>query len=375
MTIVASRWAWAEIDLGALAHNVAVMRRAVAPAEVWAVVKADAYGHGAGPVARAVLDAGAAGLAVALTDEGVALRETGIEGPILLLSEQPAHDASRLVAMNLTPTVATAAGVDALAAVRARGLGVHLKIDTGMHRVGVDPAGAADLARRIAGHAPYLRLAGVSTHLAVADEPADPFTAEQLRRFDEALATLPDLPPIVHVANSAGGLAHPEARRSFVRAGIALYGIEPGPGVRHLVRELQPVMSLKARISAVRRVGAGERISYGLRHRFDRDATVATVPIGYHDGVRRALWAGQELLVHGQRRPITGVVTMDQLMVDTGDLDVAVGDEVVLLGRQGDQRIRAEEWAERIGTIGYEITCGISTRVPRLLVGGARPPL
>lgn len=375
MTILASRWAWAEIDLAALAHNVAVMRAAVAPAQVWAVVKADAYGHGATAIARAALDAGVAGLAVALTDEGVALREAGIEGPILVLSEQPAHDASRLVAMNLTPTVATAEGVDALAAVRARDLGVHLKIDTGMHRVGVDPGEAAALARRIAGHAPHLRLAGICTHLAVADEPADPFTAEQLRRFDVALAELAEVPAVVHAANSAGGLAHPESRRSFVRAGIALYGIEPGPGVRHLCRDLRPVMSLKARVSAVRHVAAGERVSYGLRHRFDRDATVATVPIGYHDGVRRSLWVGQEVLVHGRRRPITGVVTMDQLMFDAGDLAVAVGDEVVLLGRQGDQQIRAEEWAERLGTIGYEITCGISTRVPRVLLGGSRPSL
>ncbi|MFV0309507.1 MAG: alanine racemase [Desertimonas sp.] len=375
MNVVASRWAWAEIDLGALHHNVEVMRRAVAPAGVCAVVKADAYGHGAGTIARAALDAGAAGLAVALTDEGVALREAGIEGPILLLSEQPAHDAARLVAMNLTPTVATAAGIDALAAVGGRDIGVHLKIDTGMHRVGAAPADVPALVERIARHAPRLRLAGLATHLAVADEPDDPFTVEQLRRFDEAIAALESRPEVIHVANSAGGLAHPEARRSFVRAGIALYGIEPGPGVRHLCGDLRPVMSLKARLSAVRRVAAGERVSYGLRHRFERDATIATVPIGYHDGVRRGLWDGQHVLLHGRRRPITGVVTMDQLMIDTGDLDVSVGDEVVLIGRQGDEEIRVEEWAARLGTIGYEITCGISPRVPRVLVGGARPPL
>jgi len=368
------RWAWAEIDLHALAHNVRVMRATVAPAAVWAVVKADGYGHGAVAVATAALAAGVDGLCVALTDEGVALRDAGVDGPILVLSEQPAADAPRLVAAGLTPTVATPAGVDALAAQRHPDLAVHLKIDTGMHRVGVAPAAAAALAGRITGLAPWLRLTGVSTHLAVADEPDDPFTAEQLRRFDETLATLAEVPPIVHVANSAGGLAHPAARRSFVRAGIALYGIEPGPGVRHLCHDLRPVLALKARVSALREVAAGERVSYGLRHRFARDALVATVPIGYHDGVRRGLWSGQEVLVGGARRPIVGVVTMDQLMVDVGDpaaATVAVGDELVLLGRQGTEEIRAEEWAERLDTIGYEITCAISLRVPRVLVGGA----
>jgi len=376
MTIAPGRWAWAEIDVDAVAHNVRVMRAAVAPAGLWAVVKADGYGHGATAVATAALAAGADGLCVALTEEGLALRDAGVGGPILVLSEQPAADAPRLVAAGLTPTVTTAAGVDALAAERHRDLAVHLKIDTGMHRVGVDPSAAADLAARIARHAPWLRLAGVSTHLAVADEPDDPFTDEQLRRFDDALTTLSEVPAIVHVANSAGGLAHPGARRSFVRAGIALYGVEPGPGVRHLCRDLHPVLALKARVAALRGVAAGEGVSYGLRHRFACDRLVATVPIGYHDGVRRGLWPGQNVLVGGVRHPIVGVVTMDQLMVDIGapaGATVAVGDEVVLIGRQGREEIRAEEWAQRLGTIGYEVTCGISPRVPRVLVGADEP--
>ncbi|MBA3605613.1 MAG: alanine racemase, partial [Acidimicrobiia bacterium] len=213
-----------------------------------------------------------------------------------------------------------------------------------------------------------LTLDGVFTHLAVADEPDDDFTPRQLGRFDAALATLPP-PAIVHAANSAGGLVHPAARRSFVRAGIAVYGISPGPAVDDRCGDLRPVLALKARVSFVKRVRAGDRVSYGLRHRFGAATTVATVPIGYADGVRRSLFPGQTVLVHGVRRPIVGVVTMDQLMVDCGDDPVAIGDEVVLLGAQGDDRIRAEEWAGRLGTIGYEIVCGIGPRVPRIVVG------
>lgn len=377
--MTASRWAWAEIDLEAVAHNVRVVRHAVAPAQVWAVVKADAYGHGAEPVARAALGAGAAGLAVALTDEGVALRTAGVDAPILVLSEQPASDADTLVGAALTPTVTSAAGIDAIAAAAsARGatVGVHLKVDTGMHRVGVDPGEARALADRVLAAGPALHLEAVFTHLAIADEPADPYTKEQLRILDDVLAALPARPPVVHAANSAGALAHADARRSFVRAGIVIYGISPGPAVAELCADLRPVMALKARVSAVQRRRPGDRISYGLRHTFERPATVATVPIGYHDGVRRGLSDGQAVLIGGRRRPIVGVVTMDQLMVDCGDDDVAVGDEVVLLGRQGGERIRAEEWAERLGTIGYEITCGINPRVPRryLPAGSTHPP-
>jgi len=377
MTSATRRWAWAEIDLDAIAHNVAVLRRAVAPSALWAVVKADGYGHGAVAVAEAALAAGCAGLCVALTAEGVTLRDAGIDAPILVLSEQPAEHAAAIVARRLTPTVTTPEAVDALAAQRPHSLDVHVKVDTGMHRVGAAPADVPDLVRRIAAHAPHVRLAGVFTHLAVADEPADPYTARQLDCFDDVLAALPAgaLDGVaVHAANSAGGLAHPAARRSFVRAGIAVYGISPGPGVDELAADLRPVLSLRARVSFVKRLAAGSRLSYGLRHTVAADTTVATVPLGYADGVRRGLSSNGHVLITGRRRPIIGTVTMDQLMVDCGDDPVRSGDEVVLIGCQGDERISAEEWGVRLGTIGYEVVCGIGPRVRRLLVGAPPRP-
>jgi alanine racemase len=361
-----TRWAWARVDLDAVRHNVDVLRRAVAPSAVWVVVKADGYGHGACRVAHAALAAGADGLCVALTAEGVELRRGGVQAPVLVLSEQPPPDVDELVAHNLIPTVYTADYVAAIAARRRRGVGVHVKVDTGMQRVGASPGDVPALLDAIGGLDPWVRVDGIFTHLAMADEPADPATDRQLDAFDAVLADIDDV-QFVHAANSAGALAHPRARRSFVRAGIAVYGISPGPGVDHLAAELRPAMSLSARVSYVKRVAAGSRISYGLRHTFEHDTTVATVPIGYADGVpRRLSGSGASVLVGGERRPIVGVVTMDQLMVDVGDAGVAIGDEVVLLGRQGAAEVRADEWAARTGTIGYEIVCGVSGRVPRV---------
>lgn len=369
-----TRWAWAEIDLDAIRHNIGVLREAVDPAAVWAVVKADGYGHGALDVALAAMEAGAEGLCVALVAEGIELRHGGIDAPILLLAEPPPITAANIVAHRLTPTVYTREFLDALVGERPDGLPVHLKVDTGMQRVGVHPHAAIALVDSIVDRAPYVRLAGISTHLAVADEPDDPFTERQLDRLDEVLRHVEDrlgMLPAVHAANSAGALAHPRSRRSFVRAGIAVYGIAPGPGLVDRCRDLRPAMELRARVSFVKQVIAGSRISYGLRHTFVRDTTVATVPIGYADGVPRRLSStGGEVLIAGRRCPIVGVVTMDQLMVDCGDLDVRVGDDVVLIGAQagpdGVERIRAEDWAAHLGTIAYEIVCGVSRRVPRV---------
>jgi alanine racemase len=365
-----TRWAWAEIDLDAVSHNVEVMRARVAPSAVWVVVKADGYGHGAVDVALTAMRAGAEGLCVALVSEGIELRRAGIDAPILLLSEQPPVTAAHIVAHRLTPTVYTREYIEALASAGATGLPVHLKIDTGMQRVGAHPHAAPSLVAAIEDRAPRLRLAGIWTHLAVADDPAHDFTQQQLAVFDKVLAQLPHV-PLVHAANSAGALAWPDARRSMVRTGIAVYGISPGKGVDRLCTDLRPAMTLRALVSNVKQVRAGSRISYGLHHAFRTDTTVATVPIGYADGVARRLFeVGGQALVGGSRRPIVGAITMDQLMVDCGDADVRVGDDVVLIGEQegpnGVERIRAEEWADRLGTIGYEIVCGISSRVPRV---------
>ena len=368
------RPAWAEIDLAAIAHNVAALREHVAPARLGAVVKADGYGHGAVEVARAALAAGADGLGVALVEEGAQLRAAGIDAPVLLLSQPPLDEMRDVVELDLRPTLYTAAGIDAAAdAVAAAGpdvapLAVHLKVDTGMHRVGADPADAIALAKRLASR-PELCFEGLLTHCAVADEPDNPFTDEQLARFAEvrrALAAAGLEPAVVHAANSAAALLRPDTRFDLVRCGIAIYGIEPAPGLDGGV-DLRPAMSLKARVSHVKTVAAGEAVSYGLRHRFTRDTVVATVPIGYADGVRRSLGAdGGEVLIGGRRRPIAGTVTMDQITVDCGtDASVAVGDEVVLIGSQGDHRITATEWAQLTGTIAYEIVCGIGPRVPR----------
>lgn len=368
-----TRWAWVEIDLDAIRHNIEHLRSVVAPSAVWAVVKADGYGHGAVDVARAAMEAGAEGLCVALVNEGLALRRAGIDAPILILSEQPPETAARIVEHRLTPTVYTRSFLDALVAEQPTGLPVHLKIDTGMQRVGTHPHAAAALAQSIVERAPQLRLAGVFSHLAVADEPDDEFTARQLKRFDGALEHIVDLAgpvPLVHIANSAGALAHPATRRSMVRVGIAMYGISPGHGVDDLCSELRPALELRARVSYVKMARAGSRISYGRVHKFERDTTVATIPIGYADGVPRRLSSvGGEVLIGGRRRLIVGRVTMDQIMVDCGDDEVAIGDDVVLLGSQsgpdGEETIRAEDWADRLDTIGYEIVCGMSARVPR----------
>lgn len=372
------RWARAEIDLTAIEHNVHVLREVVAPAHVWAVVKADGYGHGAVRVAEAAVRAGATGLCVALVAEGVELRAAGIEAPILVLTEQPVQQIDEVLEHRLTPTVYGADFVRALDAAGAT-LGVHVNVDTGMQRVGVPFDHTDELASALASSS--VSVDAVFTHLACADEPEAASNRLQLDRFDHALAELRRAgvdPGSAHAANSAGGLALPDARRSLVRAGIAIYGISPGPGVDHLCGDLRPAMTLTARVSYVKRVDAGSSISYGWRHTFDRPTTVATVPIGYADGVPRRLGtlpdrSGADVLIGGRRYPIVGVVTMDQFMVDVGDAEVSAGDEVVLIGAQGDDRIRAEDWADRLGTIGYEIVCGISARVPRVVLTGPEP--
>jgi alanine racemase len=366
------RPAWADIDLGAVTHNVSALRDVVTPARVCAVVKAQGYGHGAVEVARAALAGGADRLAVALAAEGAELRDAGLHGPILVLSQASPDELDDLVRHDLDATVYTAAGVQELAAAAAASaprqpIAVHLKVDTGMHRVGAQPDEVVGLAQAVIAR-PELALASVFTHCAVADEPDNPFTAEQLRRYEEVLSDLAragvDV-PMRHAANTAAAIAHPASRYDLVRAGIGIYGLAPSPALAGRV-DLRPAMSRKARVSHVKRVAAGEGLSYGLRYHPATAANIATVPLGYADGVARRLGStGGQVLIGGHRYPVAGTVTMDQLLIDCGDRPVQVGEEVVLLGRQGDQEITADEWADRLGTINYEIVCGVSLRVPR----------
>lgn len=366
----------AEISTSAIEHNVSRLIAMSGGARLMAVVKANGYGHGAVTAAEAALRAGAHGLCVALVQEGVELRRAGIEAPILVLSEQPIDQIGDLVAHGLIATAYSVSYIDALdREVRVRnvmGQEVHLKIDTGMNRVGCRPGLAVELAGRLLTRAPYLVLGGVFTHLASADDGDHTFTNHQVEVFDHALRDIRSAgvdTGWVHIANSAGVINHESTHRDLVRVGIALYGIAPDSSMDAKCEWLVPAMRVVSRVSFVKQVRAGEGVSYGHRHRCEHDTTVVTVPAGYADGVPRRLSSvGGEVLIAGRRHPMVGVVTMDQFMVDVGDTPVTVGDEVVLIGEQGRERITANEWGSLLGTIGYEVVCAISSRVPRVIV-------
>jgi alanine racemase len=374
-TVAPLRPAWAEVDLGAIRHNARSLADLVAPAQLCAVVKAWAYGHGPVRTAWAALEGGASWLAVALVEEGRQLRTAGITAPVLLLSEPASPAAAEVVRLGLTPTVYSLEAVSALSSAagqKRHPVPVHVKVDTGMHRVGATPDDAIGIALAVAA-APGLELQGLWTHFAVADELSSDFTARQLARFLEvvdALAARGIRPPMLHASNSAGALFHPAARLDMVRCGVAVYGLAPSAEVAELApcARLKPALSLRARVSFVKEVEAGEGLSYGLRYRTKARSVVATVPLGYADGVTRRLAStGGEVLIGGRRYPIAGSVTMDQIVVDCGPgADVAAGDVAVLLGGQGAERIGAWEWAERTDTIAYEVICGVSARVPRI---------
>jgi len=374
------RPAWAEVSLSAARHNASLLSRLVAPARLCAVVKADAYGHGATAMAVAFLEGGASCLAVALVEEGIQLREAGIDAPILILSEPPREAMAEVMRFDLTPTLYTREGIIAAqeAASKLYPLehkGVHLKVDTGMHRVGARPVDVTALAKEVQA-SDNLFLEGLWTHLAKAEDRESSLTRRQLEVFESTRAELAStgmFPSKLHVANSAGALVHPASRYSMVRCGLSLYGYYPAPWISKEFSRLsngdalQPVMSLKARVSYVHEVEAGEGISYGHLYHVSKRSRIAVVPLGYADGVSRKLSAGiGEALLNGRRRPFAGAVTMDQLMLDCGeDTQIREGDEVVLLGEQGGEQIWADHWAELTGSIVYEVLCGIGPRVPR----------
>jgi alanine racemase len=354
---------WAEVDLEAIRHNVRALRPP--SAELMAVVKANGYGHGDVPVARAAIDAGATWCGVALVEEGLRLREAGIEAPILVLSELSPGAEAVALAHRLTPTLYSDAGLERLAGAARGRVGVHVKVDTGMHRVGVwPPEETPGYVARV--EAAGLQVEGLFTHFARAEDD-ERITKEQLAWFlevAEAVRSAGHGVRILHAANTAATIRHPESHLDLVRPGIGLYGVEPGRGVRAELGS-RPALRWRSEVVAVKRLPAGEATSYGHRYRLERDAWIATVPVGYADGYPRLLTDRAEVLVRGHRRPLAGSVTMDQLLVDCGDDVVEPGDEVVLIGTQGGESITVEELAEALGTVGHEVVARIGERVPR----------
>jgi alanine racemase len=369
-----SRLTYAEIDLSAVVHNYRLLcAQAGADVTVLAVVKANAYGHGAVAVSRALAGAGAPMFAVASVEEAAELRHAGIEQPILVMGIVLPGQEELLLQYRLTPYIfdfSTARRLSALAVQRGCTIGYHLKIDTGMSRIGFDPVDlpqVLSLLKSFAG----LEMQGVMSHFALADAPDDPFTAEQVKRFRrmiESIRAAGFAPEYIHQANSAGILTGVASDWNLARPGIALYGGLPSAAFATL--DLRPVMSLRSGIVQIRTVSPGTGVSYGHQFVAERRSRIATVQIGYADGYNRLLSGVGDVLVGGERVPVVGRVCMDWILLDVTDVDnVQVGDEVTLLGSDSvGNTIRAEEWAEKIGTINYEVFCGISGRVPRKYV-------
>jgi len=359
---------WLEIDLGAIAHNVQAMQK-LADTRVMAVVKANGYGHGLVPAARSAVEAGAAYCGVARIDEAIEIRDGGVAAPVLVLGETPNSRMADATAHHISVTVYNQAQLDALAAA-ARSAGetvqVHVKVDTGMTRLGAEPHAAFGLLQALQ-TIPGVKVEGLFTHFARADEPSAASTDKQAALFDDLLGEVTSAglrPPLVHTANSAAALTRPSARFDMVRPGIAIYGLNPSEEVR-VPEDFRPALVWKARLTTVREVPAGTGVSYGHRYVTPKDERLGVIPVGYGDGFRRE--PGARVLIHGRWAPVVGRVCMDQTIINLDDVpDAATGDEVVIVGRQGDEGLRPGDLAEVWGTVGYEVVCGLSARVPRL---------
>lgn len=380
--------AWLEIDLDAISHNTREIRRLTAPsAEIVGVVKADGYGHGAVEVSKCILQNGVTRLAVSQLDEAIQLRQHGIQAPILLLSDLEPERTDALLAYDVAQIVFTrefAQFLSERASAAGKILKIHIKLDTGMGRVGFrgeDPQTVEDILEIAS--MPGLYIEGIFTHFAVSDEAGEEDVAYTKRQFDlfqqvcTALKARGLQIPLCHVANSAAILRLPETHLDAVRAGIILYGFHPSSVTAGGEAKLLPAMTFKARLTAVKKVPAGTSLSYGCTYTTKRESVIATVPVGYADGYFRALSNKARVLIQGMSAPICGRVCMDQFMVDVTDLvaqglQVCVGDEVVLMGRQGDEEISAEELARLCGTINYEIICSPGKRVPKRYLSGGR---
>ncbi len=365
----------ATVDLARVAHNVRSLRALTAtPTLQMAVVKADAYGHGAVPVARSALAAGASWLGVALVEEGLELRRAAIAAPLLVLGAFAPEDVDPALSAGITLTVFDREQVLSLSD-RARALGqtapVHLKIDTGMGRLGIPAADALAFTEWLV-RLPGISLGGVFSHFATADETDLSFARRQLETFLEILAALDARGievGIRHMANTAATMVLPESHLDLVRNGIGIYGLYPSREVARTA-ELRPALSLRTAIAFLKAVPAGTPLSYGCTFVTDTPSRIATLPVGYGDGYPRLLSNRGSVLVGGARAPLVGRVCMDMILADVSSLPgAAMGDPVVLIGEQGDQEITADELAELSGTINYEITCNVGRRVPRVYEG------
>ncbi|TFH35686.1 MAG: alanine racemase [Anaerolineales bacterium] len=362
---------WVEIDLSAIESNVSYFCEMTA-AKVMAVVKANAYGHGSYEVAQAALRGGASWLAVARADEVDLLRQAGVDAPILILGYTPPLRMVEMIQGEVALTVWSPEQVELLGeAAAACGLEarLHLKVDTGMSRLGVGPVEVLELVEQIE-RTPGVFLEGIFTHMARADEADSTTTELQLSRFQEVIEGLQTAglrPPIVHFANSAATLKRAGTHMDLVRVGIAMYGLQPSPETP-LPAVIRPSLTWKSVLAQVKTLPAGRGISYGHQYTTKREERIGTIPVGYADGLRRV--EGNQVLVGSRVVPVVGRVTMDQIMVNLDSLPEAqAGDEVVILGSQVGVRIRAEDIASRWGTINYEVTSGIAARVPRLYLG------
>lgn len=358
---------YTEIDLSAIKHNIAEIKKLInGDLKYMAVVKANAYGHGAPAVARAAVEAGANYLAVANLKEALELREAGIISPVLILTESPTSVMDEIVHYELTQTVYSYSEAKALsdeAAKRNKQAKVHVKIDTGMGRVGVVPSEAIAFVAQLSS-LPNLQLEGIFTHFAKAEDVEDDFTTKQYEKFAQIVKRLENI-PLKHSANSAATLFHPQTRLDMVRIGLMMYGLYPFGPSRRLI-SLKPALSFKTRVTYLKKVPAGTPLSYGGTYTTDSPTTIATIPVGYADGFSRRLSNRGQVIIRGKRFPVVGRVTMDLTMVNVGDAKIERGDEVVLIGEQNGQAITADEIAGLEDTIAYEVICGIGKRVPRI---------
>ncbi len=367
------RITWAEINLSAIRHNLICIRHAAPNSTIIAVVKANAYGHGIVHVAQEAVDAGADYLGVGFLEEGILLRKKSISCPILVLGGVLFHQVRRFLENDLDITVSSlglAYAVNSAARQSGTRARIHLKFDTGLNRIGINHEKASLVFERLK-PLDHIDIVGVYSHFSTADAPNSDFTHLQLERFKHIISVADSFgiqPRYRHIACSGALLQHSDACFNMIRAGLIMYGLYPTPSIAHPF-DLQPVLSFKSRVVFLKDVPEGQPISYGRTYYTQRRTRIATIPVGYGDGYNRALSNRGEVLIGGRRFPVVGRICMDQIMVDIGqDSSIRVGDEVVIYGEQGDERISVEEIAEKLGTIPYEVVCWIAHRVPRVFV-------